>query len=104
MQLHWTLGIKVQRRWPPYKQNGKIQQPRKGKKHHGKDGHTDIIKMEESDGKYDEINVHFIGPDPAMASGPDEIKIDDINRARKTEAYTIVHLSADCDAKTNTSV
>ena len=35
-----------------------------------------------------------------MASNPDEIMID----ARKTEAYTIVCLPADCDGKTNASV
>ena len=88
---------------PPHKQNGKTQHPRKGKKHHGKKGHTDI-KMEESNGQYDEIDIHFISPHPAMASDPDEIEIDDINRPRKTEAYIIVHFPADCDGKTNASV
>ena len=78
--------------------------PQRGKKHHGKKGHTDIIEMEEFDDQHDETDIHFVGPYPAMASDPDEIKIDDINRTRKTEAYTIVHLSADCDCKTNASV
>ena len=39
-----------------------------------------------------------------MVSGPDEIMIDDINRPSKTEAYTNVHLPADCDGKTKASV
>ena len=39
-----------------------------------------------------------------MASDPDEIMIDDIKRPRKTEAYTIPHLPADFDDKTNASV
>ena len=30
--------------------------------------------------------------------------IDDIRRPRKTEAYTTVHLPAECDGKTNASV
>ena len=38
-----------------------------------------------------------------MVSDPDEIIIDDINRPRKREAYTIVHLPADCDGKSNAS-
>ena len=60
--------------------------------------------MEEFDGQYNEIDKHYVRPYPAMAINPDEIKIDDINRPRKTEAYTIVHLPADCDGKTNVSV
>ena len=60
--------------------------------------------MKEFNGQYDEINIHFVGPYPHMASDPDEITIDDINRPRKTEAYTIVHLQADCDGKTNASI
>ena len=51
--------------------------PQNGKKHHRKKGHTDIIKMEESDGQYDEIDVYFVGPYPDMASDPDEIMNDD---------------------------
>ena len=38
-----------------------------------------------------------------MASDPDENMIDDINRPRKTEAYSIVHLQADCDGMTSAS-
>ena len=60
--------------------------------------------MEEFDGQYDEIDIHFVGPYSDVASDPDEIKIDDITRSRKTEVYTIMHLSADCDGKTNASV
>ena len=29
-----------------------------------KKGHTDIIEMEEFNGQYDEIDVHFVGPHP----------------------------------------
>ena len=36
-----------------------------------------------------------------MASHPDEIMIDDSNRPRETEAYTIVHLPVDCNGKTS---
>ena len=50
------------------------------------------------------IDVHFVRPYPDMVSDPDEIMIDNIKRPRKKEAYTIVHLPADCDCKTNTSV
>ena len=71
--------------------------------HHGKKGHTDI-EMEEFNGQYDEFNIHFFRPDPDMASDLDEIMIDDIKRPWKTEAYTIVHLPADCDGKTNATV
>ena len=39
-----------------------------------------------------------------MVSDPDEIMIDDIERLRKMETYTIVHLPADCDGNTNASV
>ena len=78
--------------------------PSKGKKHHGKKGHTNIIQMEEFNGQYDEIDIHFIGSYPAMASDPDEIMIDDTKIPRKIEAYTIVHLPADCDDKTSASV
>ena len=76
----------------------------KDKKHHGKKGHTDIIEMEECDGQYDEIDVHFIGPYPDMVCDPDEIMIDDIKRPRKTEAYIIVHFPSDCGGKTNACV
>ena len=72
--------------------------------HHGKKDNTDIIKMEVFNGQYDEINVHFVGPYPDMVSDPDEIMIDDIKRSRKTGEYTIVHVPADCDGKTNASV
>ena len=82
---------------------GKINTPKKAKKHHGKKGHTDIIEMEECDGQYDKIDVHFVGSYPNMVSDPDEIMIDDIKRPRRTEAYTILHLPADCDGKTNAS-
>ena len=77
---------------------------KEAKKHHGKEGHTDIIDMDEFNGQYDEIDVHFVGPYPDMASDPDEIMIDDIKRPRKTETYTIVHLPADCVGKNNSSV
>ena len=60
--------------------------------------------MEESDGQYDEIDIHFVRSNPDLVSDSDEIMIDDIKRTRKTEAYTIVHLEADCDDKTNASV
>ena len=60
--------------------------------------------MEEFDGQHDEIDMHFVGPHLNMASDPDEIMIDDINRPRKTEAYTTVHLPADCDGKTNAAI
>ena len=59
--------------------------------------------MEKFDGQNDEIDIHFVGPYLDMFSGPDEIMIDDIKRPRKTEAYTNVHLPADCDGKTNAS-
>ena len=39
--------------------------------------------MEEFDNQYDEINIHFVRHYPDMASDPDEIMIDDINRTRK---------------------
>ena len=60
--------------------------------------------MKELNGQYDEINVYFIGPFPDMVSDSDEIMIDNIKRPRITEAYTIVHLPADCDGKTNASI
>ena len=60
--------------------------------------------MEEFNGQYDEIDVHFVWPYPDMASDPEEIMIDDIKRPRKTEAYTIVHFPADCQGKTNACV
>ena len=40
--------------------------------HHGKNGHTDIIEMEEFDGQYDKINVHFVRPYPAVGSDQDD--------------------------------
>ena len=104
VQSHWSQEVQVQRRCPSLQTEWETQHPKKGKKHHGKKGHTDIIGMEEFDGHYDEIDIHFVGPYPAMANDPDEIKMDDINRSRKTEAYTIVHLPADCNGKTNASV
>ena len=67
-------------------------------------GHTDIIEMEEFNGQYDEINVHFVGAYPDMVSDLDEVMINDIKRPRKTEAYTIMHLPVYCDVKTNVSV
>ena len=60
--------------------------------------------MEEFNGQYDEITVHFAGPYPDMTSDPEEIMIDDIKRPRKTKAYTTVHLPADCEGKTYASV
>ena len=60
--------------------------------------------MDEFDGQYDKISVLFVGPYPDMASDPEEIMIDDIKRPGETEAYTIVHLPADFDGKTNVSV
>ena len=60
--------------------------------------------MEEFNGQYDEINICFVLPYPDMASALDEILIDDINRPRKTEAYTIVHILGDSDGKNNASV
>ena len=59
--------------------------------------------MDEFNGQYDKIDVHFVGPCPDMVSHPEEIMIDDIKRTRKKEAYTIAHFPADCDGKTNTS-
>ena len=81
---HWMS--KYREGAPPHKQNGKTQHTKRDKKHHGKKGHTDIIKMEEIDSQYDEFNIHFVGPYPDIASDPDEIMIDDINRLRKTDA------------------
>ena len=89
---------------PPHKQNGKTKHSKKSKKHHGKKGHTNTIKMEEFNGQYDKTDVHFVRPYPDMVSDPDEIMIDDIKSPRKTEAYTIVNLLAGCDGKTNASV
>ena len=60
--------------------------------------------MEEFKGKCEEMSIHFVRPNPGMGSDPDEIMIDDIDRHRKTEAYAIVYLPADCDGKTNASV
>ena len=74
----------------------------KRQKHDGKMGHTGIIQIEEFSGQYDEMDVHFVSTYPDMASDSDEN--DDIKRLRKTEAYTIVHLPADCDGKTNASI
>ena len=78
--------------------------PQERQKHHEKKGHTDDIEIEEFDGQYDEIDVHFVGPYPDMASDPDEIMINDINRPWKADAYTIVNLPADCEGKTNASI
>ena len=60
--------------------------------------------MEEFDGQYDKIDIHFVGPYLDMASDPEEIMIDDNKGPRKTEAYTIVHLLADCEPMTNATV
>ena len=60
--------------------------------------------MDEFDGQYEDIHVHFVGPYPDVTSDPEEIMIDDIKRPRKTEAYTIVHLQTDCEGKTNDSI
>ena len=72
--------------------------------HKLEDQRKDQHQMEEFNSQYEEIDIQFISPDPAMARDPDKIKIDNINRPRKTEAYTIVHLSVDWDCKTNASV
>ena len=61
------------------------------------------MEMEESNGQYDEIDVHFFWPYSDMGIDAYEIMIDDIKRLRKTKAYTIVHLLADCDGKTDAS-
>ena len=98
---HWKSKY---RGGAPSHKNGKTQHPKKGKKHHGKKGHNNIIELEEFNGQYDEIDVHFVGLYPDMASDPGEIMIDDIKRPRKTEAYIIVHLPADCEGKTNASL
>ena len=82
----------------------KMGKPKKGKKHNGKKGNTDIIEMEEFNGQYDEIDAHFVRPYPDIVSDPDENMIDDIKRPKKTESYTIVNLLSDCDDKTNASV
>ena len=72
----------MQRRCPSPQTEWEKEHPQKGKKHHGKKGHTDI-EMEEFNGQYDEINVHFIGPYPDMASDPEEIMIDNIKDPKK---------------------
>ena len=59
--------------------------------------------MDGFDGQYDEIDVHFVGPYPGIASDPELIMIDDIQRTRKTEAYTIMHLPSDCHGRSNAS-
>ena len=46
----------------PTNRMGKHNTLKKAKKHHGKKGHPDIIEMEEFDGQYDEVDVHFFLP------------------------------------------
>ena len=92
---------------PPPKLSGKKQNPGKGKKKiQGKKGHTNLVDVDEYDGQYDEIDIHFINvkPDLSFTDDPDEIKMDDVAKPRKTEAYTIVHLPTSCEGKTNPSV
>ena len=86
----------------PRNRIGKNNNPKKTK-NHGKKRHIDLIEMDEFNGQYDDIDAHFVGPYPDIASDPEEIMIDDIKRPRKPEAYTIVHLPADFDGKTNAS-
>ena len=76
----------MQRRYPSHQTEWENTIPQKGKKHHRKKEHTDIIEMEEFNGQYDEINVPFVRPYPDIVSDPEEIIIDDIKRPRKTEA------------------
>ena len=72
----------------------------------GKKGHTDFIDVDEYDGQYDEIDIHFINvkPDLSFTDDPDEMKVDDVAKLRKTEAYTIGHLLISCEGKTNASI
>ena len=109
-QLVWKLykkpctGRKSAEEVPlPVNRMGKHNTPKK-QKVPWEEGHAVIIEMEEFDVQYDEIDVHFVGPYPDMASDLDEIMIDDIKKSSKTEAYTIRHLPADCDGKTNASI
>ena len=44
-------GVKVQRRFPSPQTEWEKSTPQKGKKHHGKKGHTNIIKIEEINGQ-----------------------------------------------------
>ena len=87
---------------PPQKQSGKKQHPGNGKnKTQGKKGCTDFINVDEYDGQYDEIDIHFINfkLDLSFTDDPDEIKVDDAAKPRKTEAYTIVHLPTSCEGQ-----
>ena len=52
----------------PLPTNRMGKNPKKGKMHHGKKGQTYIIKVEEFNGQYDKIDVHFVGPYPDIAS------------------------------------
>ena len=80
---HWALEVKVQRSCPSPQTEWEKSTPQKDKKHYRKKGHTDIIKMEEFNGQYDEINVHFVRPYLDMVSDADKIMIDDIKRPGK---------------------
>ena len=42
---------------------------------------------EEFDGQYDEIDIHFVGPYPYMATDPDEIIIDENKRKTNRSIY-----------------
>ena len=88
---------------------GGAPQTKKGgkPKHFGKrkreKGHTDLVELDEYDGQYDEIDLHSVNlTDPNDDSG--EIKINNIIEPQKTEAYTIIHLPADCKENTDASV
>ena len=72
----------------------------------GKKGHTNFIDVEEYDSQYAEIDIHFINvkPDLSFTDDPDEIKVDDVAKPRKAEAYTTVHLPTSCEGKTNASI
>ena len=107
MWTHWALKTKMQRRCSSTEAKWKRQHPGKEtKKPQGKKGHTDFIDVNEYDSQYNEIDIHFINVDPDLSftDDPDEIKVDDVAKHRKTEAYTIVHLPTNCEGKTNASV
>ena len=87
---------------PPQKLSGKKQHPGKGKKKtQGKNGHTGLVDVDDYDGQYNEIDIHFINVKPDLSFTDDP---DDVAKSRKTEAYTIVHLPTSCEDKTDASV
>ena len=69
---HQALEVKVHRRCPSPQTEWEKRTTQKGKKHHWKKRHTDIIEMEKFNGQYDEIDVHFLGPYPDVASDPEK--------------------------------